>query len=100
MTLSDKVEAAYDGIEQDGFRPVWISLVPLDEALSRARTLQASEEAQKLPLYGQTFAVKDNIDVEAMETTAACPEFAYEADESATVVRRLQRAGAILIGKT
>ena len=46
------------------------------------------------------FAVKDNIDVAGLATTAACPGFAYEAKASAEVVRRLVEAGAIVIGKT
>lgn len=52
------------------------------------------------PLWGIPFAVKDNIDVGGMETTAACPDFAYRAEEDATVVRQLRNAGAIVIGKT
>ena len=35
-----------------------------------------------------------------METTAACPAFAYAAQETAAVVKRLEDAGAILVGKT
>ena len=53
-----------------------------------------------LPLWGVPFAVKDNIDVEGLVTTAACPAFAHVAEHSATAVQRLQRAGAILVGKT
>ncbi len=53
-----------------------------------------------LPLYGIPFVVKDNIDVAGLETTAACPEFAYIAKEHAEVVERLMKAGAIFVGKT
>ena len=52
------------------------------------------------PLWGVPFAVKDNIDVAGMATTAACPDYAYVAGESAAVVERLLAAGALLIGKT
>ncbi|MDP3899278.1 MAG: amidase family protein, partial [Mesorhizobium sp.] len=52
------------------------------------------------PLWGIPFAVKDNIDVAGMPTTAACPEFAYLPDRDATVVALLRAAGAIVIGKT
>lgn len=52
------------------------------------------------PLAGLRFAVKDNIDVEGLPTTAGCAEFAYEATAHATVVRRLLDAGAQLVGKT
>ena len=53
-----------------------------------------------LPLYGVPVAVKDNIDVAGLPTTAACPAFAYDAGKDATCVARLRRAGAIVIGKT
>jgi allophanate hydrolase len=53
-----------------------------------------------LPLYGIPFAIKDNIDLKGLPTTAACPEFAYLPARSATVVERLLAAGAIPVGKT
>lgn len=52
------------------------------------------------PLWGIPFAVKDNIDVAGMPTTAACPDYAYAPDSDAFVVARLRAAGAIPIGKT
>lgn len=51
-------------------------------------------------LYGVPFAIKDNIDLAGVPTTAACPEFAYTPEQSATVVQLLIDAGAIPIGKT
>jgi allophanate hydrolase len=93
------VAEVYDRIERDGLRPVWISVVPREQALARAAAL-AHKDFDKLPLYGIPFAVKDNIDVAGMQTTAACPAYAYTAESSATVVTRLEAAGAILIGKT
>jgi allophanate hydrolase len=53
-----------------------------------------------LPLYGVPFAIKDNIDLARVPTTAACREFAYTPTESAHVVQKLIDAGAIPIGKT
>ena len=46
------------------------------------------------------FAVKDNIDVAGLPTTAACPAFSYVPESDAEAVARLKRAGAIIIGKT
>ena len=60
----------------------------------------ADPAARSLPLYGVPFAVKDNIDVAGLPTTAACPAFTYTAGQSATVVQRLMAAGAVLVGKT
>ncbi len=78
---------------------VWISLVPRETVLARARALQEMDAA-KLPLYGIPFAVKDNIDVAGIETTAGCPQFAYLPEKSATIVQLLEDAGAVVIGKT
>ncbi|MEK3838882.1 allophanate hydrolase [Paenibacillus sp. FSL R7-0128] len=55
---------------------------------------------QEHPLWGIPFAVKDNIDVKGLPTTAACPEFAYQPEADAAVVARLVAAGAIPVGKS
>jgi allophanate hydrolase len=52
------------------------------------------------PLAGMTFAIKDNIDLAGLPTTAGCPAFAYQPERSAFVAERLIKAGAIPIGKT
>ena len=82
-----------------GLNPVWISLVPREQVLARAKALEAADRST-LPLYGVPFAVKDNIDVAGMATTAACPAFSYIAEATATVVQKLESAGAVLVGKT
>lgn len=53
-----------------------------------------------LPLYGVPFAIKDNIDLAGIETTAACPAFAYRAEQDATIVSQLIALGAVPLGKT
>lgn len=78
---------------------VWIARVPDSQVLADAKRLSTLDPAA-LPLFGIPFAVKDNIDVAGMPTTAGCPEFAYTPEVSAPVVERLIAAGAILIGKT
>ncbi|HWA96553.1 MAG TPA: allophanate hydrolase [Terracidiphilus sp.] len=94
------VEEIYAEIEREGTQPVWISLVDQEVNLARARALEEDSAARSLLLYGIPFAIKDNLDVAGMQTTAGCPAFAYEASTTATVVQRLLDAGAILIGKT
>ncbi len=64
------------------------------------RFAAAGRNWRQFPLYGIPFAIKDNIDYAGQPTTAACPEFAYTPQDSATTVQRLIDAGAILIGKT
>jgi allophanate hydrolase len=78
---------------------IWITLRALDEMLADAAAL-AGRDPAGLPLYGIPFAVKDNIDVAGLPTTAACPEFAHTPQRSAFVVERLVAAGAIVVGKT
>ena len=51
-------------------------------------------DPSSLPLFGVPFAIKDNIDLAQIPTTAACPEFAYTPERSATVVQRLLDAHA------
>ena len=79
--------------------PVWISLVDPALLLEQASRLEREGPASR-PLYGIPFAVKDNIDVRGLPTTAAFPKLDRLAEESATVVRRLVAAGALLVGKT
>jgi allophanate hydrolase len=77
---------------------VFITLRDEADAIAEARALKNREAS--LPLYGVPVAVKDNIDVAGLPTTAACPEFAYTPEVDATAVARLRAAGAIVIGKT
>lgn len=88
---------AYDEVQPQ----VWIarfSDAGVLEAASEVDRRMAAGEA--LPLAGVTFAIKDNIDVRGLPTTAGCPEFAYWPERSAAVVERLLYAGAVVIGKT
>ena len=94
LTPEALIADVYKRIAAYGERPVWISLVPQEVALEKARA------APRGPLYGIPFAVKDNIDVAGVPTTCACPDFAYTPERSARVVELLEAAGAIPIGKT
>jgi allophanate hydrolase len=96
--LSEKIADTFRRIRERGRDGVWISLMPEEQALQRAEELES--DARELPLKGRTFAIKDNIDLEGLPTTAACPAFAYKPAKSAFVVQRLIDAGAIPIGKT
>ncbi len=100
-TPTEVVSAVHARIAERGHDGVWISLTPIDKLLDAARTAEARHRAgESLPLYGVPFAVKDNIDVAGLPTTAACPAFAYTPPNSARVVDRLVAAGAIVVGKT
>ncbi|WP_342363718.1 allophanate hydrolase [Terrarubrum flagellatum] len=91
------IDAVYDRIDASGDPGIFISLVPRHEARKAAAALGGREKG---PLWSIPFAVKDNIDVAGLETTAACPTFAYRPAAHAPAVERLIAAGAIVIGKT
>ncbi len=96
----DVVAEVLRRIADRGDDAVWIHLVDPEEVLARAQELAERFPGPDLPaLYGLPFAVKDNIDVAGMPTTAACPDFAYLPDRTAPVVQRAIDAGAILVGK-
>src|SRR5882672_10263046 len=87
------LEEVYRRIAAHADNPVFIHVVPQETALAAARRARG-------PLAGQPFAVKDNIDVAGLPTTAACPGFAYVAKRTAPAAQKLLDAGAVLIGKT
>ena len=97
MSLSATIADLYDRLQREPLPPVWISLLPREAVLDRAREIEIHPD---LTLAGKTFAVKDNFDVEDVPTTAGCPAYAFTPSATATVVRRLQEAGALLVGKT
>ncbi|WP_425419732.1 allophanate hydrolase [Oricola indica] len=99
LSATDAVRQSYAAIRDADDPAIFISLKPEEEALVEAEALDAAGPEGK-PLFGLPFAVKDNIDVGGMETTAACREFAHKVEVSAFAVARLEAAGAICIGKT
>ena len=88
---------AYEAIQPE----VWISRFDAEQLAAQGRAIDARLAAgEDLPLAGVPFAIKDNIDLEGLATTAACPAFAYKPQRSAETVRRLLAAGALAVGKT
>ncbi|MBA4795379.1 MAG: allophanate hydrolase [Phenylobacterium sp.] len=89
--------AAFDAVQPQA----WIDRPRAEDVLAAARAVDARIAAgEDLPLAGVPFAVKDNIDVAGLPTTAGCPAFAYRPETDATVVARLLAAGAVMMGKT
>ncbi|MFU8814001.1 MAG: allophanate hydrolase [Pseudomonadales bacterium] len=77
----------------------WIRVLNRAEVEPYLAALDQADPAA-LPLYGIPFAIKDNIDLAGIPTTAACPDYAYTPARSAHVVERLLAAGAVPLGKT
>ncbi|HVF17677.1 MAG TPA: allophanate hydrolase [Steroidobacteraceae bacterium] len=95
-TVIEDVLARVDSAPQEN---VWITRLPRDAVLEYVAAIE-KKPATDLPLYGVPFAIKDNIDLAGVPTTAGCKEYAYVPNRSATVVQKLIDAGAIPIGKT
>ena len=88
---------AYDAVQPQA----WIARLPADAVLAMAAAVDARVAAgEAVPLAGVPFAIKDNIDLAGVATTAGCPAFGYMPEASATVVARLVAAGAVPLGKT
>ena len=76
----------------------WIRM--LDEAELATHLARIDRMPKDAPLWGVPFAIKDNIDLAGVPTTAGCPEYEYTPAASAVIVDQLLDAGALPIGKT
>ncbi|WBU31297.1 allophanate hydrolase [Rhodopseudomonas palustris] len=97
-TPAQTIASCYKRIRAYADPALFIILRHEADAIAEAVALAARDPS--LPLYGVPVAVKDNIDVAGLPTTAACPAFAYQPARDATAVAKLRAAGAIVIGKT
>lgn len=98
-TIKEVVSSILEKIEQTRDYNIWIYTLNEEEISPYLKNLE-DKNIEDLPLYGIPFAIKDNIDLVGIPTTAACPEFSYIPNKSAFVVEKLIEAGAIPIGKT
>jgi len=95
----DIVARSFARIRAHGDPAIFIALREEIDVLAEARSLARTGD-KTLPLYGIPVAIKDNIDVKGLPTTAACPAYLYRPSKDATVVARLREAGALILGKT
>src|SRR5487761_2483601 len=95
LSPAQTVARSFQRIRDQNDPAIFISLRDERDAVAEAEALTRKDSAQ-LPLYGIPVAVKDNIDVAGLRTTAACPEFGYLPSHDATSVARLRAAGAIV----
>jgi len=101
VKVTSRVRAAYARIAEVDRPEVWILLRGEEDVLTEAKALEERLAAgESLPLAGLLVAVKDNVDVAGLPTTAGCPSFAYHPDTTAPAVARLVDAGALVLGKT
>ncbi|MEV0172418.1 allophanate hydrolase [Streptomyces sp. NPDC050803] len=101
MSAVHRVRAAYARIEAVDRPEIWIGLRPRADVEAEAAAVDARvASGARLPLAGRLLAVKGNIDVAGLPTTAGCPSYAYDPAADAPVVARLRAAGAIVLGTT
>ncbi len=96
VAIVDEVLARIDRCDDPA---IWIEVEPAEALRASAKAL-VDIPMDGHPLWGVPFGVKDNIDVAGRVTTAGLPGAARTADASATVVARLEAAGALYVGKT
>ena len=94
--IIDEVQRRIDDMPEHN---AWIRRLSRAEIEPYLERLEG-KSPESMSLYGIPFAIKDNIDLAGVPTTAACPEYAYEPGASAFVVQCLLDAGAIPVGKT
>ena len=99
LTPRDLIAALRPQLDATRDHCAWIHLLD-DTSLEAYLARLEGKTPAELPLYGIPFAIKDNIDLAGVPTTAACPAYAYTPTASATVVTRLIEAGALPLGKT
>ena len=95
---AEVIEQVYARIAAVGDPHIFLCLYDKAEVLAAAEALGPFDPSK--PLWGAPYAIKDNIDAAGKPTTAACPAYEYIAEEDALVVKQLQAAGALLVGKT
>jgi allophanate hydrolase len=102
LTPTQLVKTIFARLRKTQDHHIWVSHFNEEDCLKRASYLESlsATERKKKPLWAIAFAVKDNIDVEGLPTTAGCPAYTYHPQSNARVVTLLLEAGAICIGKT
>jgi len=99
ITPREIIEHIIEAAEAEHELNIWIT-PPRMERIRPYLDRLAVCSPEDYPLWGIPFAIKDNIDLADVPTTAACPDYEYIPTQHATVVERLIAAGAIPLGKT
>lgn len=99
VTPQEVVEACRKRAEAAAEYHAWIHLMTMEEIAPYLEALKEKPIAE-CPLWGIPFAIKDNIDLKGVPTTTGSPEYAYQPEQTAEIVRRVLSAGAIPLGKT
>src|SRR5688572_24755433 len=97
--LKEEIERTLDNAER--LNPQLNSFLSVERDHALERIEQVSKQTEPKSLLGTAIAVKDNICTKGLRTTCGSRILDnYKAHYDATAVRRLNDAGAIVIGKT
>lgn len=99
FTVQEILAQVRETMEETKQYNIWIHVLTEEEQKPYVDALMKMDPAVT-PLWGVPFAIKDNIDLADVPSTAACKEFEYVPEKSAFIVERLIKAGAIPVGKT
>lgn len=99
ITPKELISSIKEKIKEYEDHNIWIYVLSDEELEPYFKNLE-NKDPKELPLYGIPFAIKDNIDLKDIPTTAACKEYEYIASKSSFAVEKLIEAGAIPVGKT
>lgn len=99
LSASERADNALAARSRPAPNEVFISTASYDQLVAQAAR-HDTLPPESTPLAGLTIAVKDNIDVAGLPTTAACPSSTYRPVRSAVAVELLAEAGALIVGKT
>lgn len=99
LTPEQLIKSIWAQIERNKDKNIWIHVLTESEIIPYLEALK-EKDPESCPLWGVPFAIKDNIDLAGIPTTAACEAFSFTPDTSAQVVQQLLDAGALPIGKT
>jgi aspartyl-tRNA(Asn)/glutamyl-tRNA(Gln) amidotransferase subunit A len=102
LSAVEVAQACLDRIASvDPALDAFLQVLP-ERAIDRARAVDAAiARGERLPLAGVPVAIKDVLDIEGMPTTCGSRVLeGYRPPFTATVVGRLEAAGAVVVGKT
>lgn len=98
LNPNELIEEVIKRSESTKDKNIWI--VPPSHELIDKYVYNLPKDSKNYPLWGVPFAIKDNINLANVPTTAACPDYSYIPESNAYVVQKLIDAGAIPVGKT
>ncbi len=101
VACRERIEAALARIGNAQQQYNAFTTIHAKRALARANDLDSLPVSERGPMHGTPVVVKDLFDIAAQPTTGCCGAYAHHlASADATVVAKLEAAGAVVVAKT